>query len=271
MACSLIAQARAVRMAMRADAEDARRLVEGEHLARLVIQLTFAPGTDTNLVWSPDGTRVAFTSRRDGPLNIFWKPADGMGAVERRVEGRNVHFPTTFTRDGRQLLFLENDFTGGELRTLPLDDALEPLLRTGFKAGHAELSPDGRWLAYASPLSGEIYVAAVPNPRGRQRSISRDGGYYPLWSPDGRELFYMAPDATLMAVAVETEPGFAPGKPRELLSGYFRPRFGGRSYAISPDGKRFLMVKEVSGEGPTEIVVVLNWVEELKRLVSTHH
>ncbi len=137
-------------------------------------------------------------------------------------------------------------------------------------AGEREgrFSPDGRWITYVSEESGErqVYVRAYPGPGG-QIQISNEGGYDPLWSPDQRELFYRnARD--IMVVKIQTNPDFRASKPTLLFKG---PELGGgsnfRSWDIMPDGQRFVAVE--TAPAPTELVVVLNWFEELKRLVPT--
>ena len=194
-------------------------------------RLTFAPGRDSFPVWTPDGRQVAFASNRDEPgFNLYWKAADGTGAVERLTESENGQRPYAFTPDGRQLVFLEID---EELRrnlgALSLKGSPEPLLATEFDERNAEISPDGRWLAYQSNASGqhEIYVRPFPKIEDGQWLISRGGGMAPLWSPDGRELFYVAPGTRLMAVGVQTEPSFAPGNAEEVFAGGVQ-RDGGR-------------------------------------------
>ena len=194
---------------------------------------------------------MAFASDRDGTRNLnnlYWKTADGTGPVERLNESEHAQFPTTFTPDGRQLVFADID---GNLGVLSLDGSPEPLLTSEFSERNAVLSPDGRWMAYQSDASGqyEVYVRPFPNVEEGHWLISRGGGTQPLWAPAGRELFYLAPGgATLMAVPVQTEPSFAPGNAKEVFGGYFAGMFG-RNYDIAPDGERFLMVKENAGGG----------------------
>ena len=241
-------------------------------------RLTFAPGRDQYPVWTPDGRQVAFSSERDGTSNLYWKAADGTGAVERLYESENAQVPYAFTPDGRQLVLRKASADvskGFDLEVLSLKGSTEPLLATEFNERNAEISPDGRWLAYESNASGqfEIYVRPFPNVEDGQWLISSGRGARPLWSPDGRELFYLAPGARLMAVPVETvqtEASFAHGKPEEVFRGYYVPGgiSIGRSYDIAPDGERFLMIKE-SGNDSTEFILVQNWFEELKRLVPT--
>ncbi len=160
------------------------------------------------------------------------------------------------------------------LGVLSLDGSSEPLLATEFSERNGEISPDGRWLAYESNASGqyEIYVRPFPNVEDGQWPISSGGGTKPLWASDGRELFYMAPGARLMVVGVQTEPSFAPGNAEEVFAvrGYF-VESAGRTYDISRDGERFLMIKEGGSDetSSTEFILVQNWFEELKRLVPT--
>ena len=128
-------------------------------------------------------------------------------------------------------------------------------------------SPDGRWLAYVSNESGrfEVYVQAYPGPGGKW-PISIEGGNEPLWSRDGRELFYREGNR-MMAVAVRTVPTFTTEKPRLLFEGSYVLRPNVANYDVSLDGQRFLMIKE---EGQAPINVILNWFEELERLVPTN-
>ena len=241
-------------------------------------RLTFAPGWDLNPVWTPDGRQVAFASDRDGTPHLYLKAADGAGAVERLTESENDQYPYAFTPDGRQLVFLE--MQNLDLVVLSLEGSPEPLLATEFSERNGEISPDGLWLAYESNASGqyEIYVRPFPNVEDGQWLISNGGGTRPLWAPDGRELFYLAPGRRLMAVPVEpvepvetvqTEPSFAPGNAEEVFGGYYVAGGAafGRSYDISPDGERFLMIKDETSS--TEFILVQNWFEELKRLVPT--
>jgi Tol biopolymer transport system component len=129
-------------------------------------------------------------------------------------------------------------------------------------------SPDGRWLAFVSNESGreEIYIQPYPGP-GKKNLISTDGGREPVWSSDGRELFYRSGDK-MMAVTIQAALEPAIGTPRTVFEGsYVSYAGGGNSYDVSPDGRRFLMVKSEEKTTPTQINVVLNWGEELRRLV----
>ncbi len=146
----------------------------------------------------------------------------------------------------------------------------EMLLDSEFNESRLAVSPDGRWLAYQSNESGqnEIYVRPFPNVDDGKWPISTDGGQEPQWGPDGRELFYLDPD-NLMVTQIETDPTFSRGTPESALStsGYAVPP-GARRYDISPDGRRFLMLKgptaeTTDGEGSPELIFVQNWHQEL--------
>jgi hypothetical protein len=135
-------------------------------------------------------------------------------------------------------------------------------------------SPDGRWLAYMSNESGrdEVYVQPFSvTGLGGTKQISVDGGTEPVWAPDGRELFYRNGDK-MMAVTIVTDPELSVGTPRLLFEKRFLPgpMWARRNYDVSPDGQRFLMIQREQDLVPTEIIVILNWFEELKRLVPTN-
>jgi serine/threonine-protein kinase len=143
---------------------------------------------------------------------------------------------------------------------------------TPFRERGARFSPDGNWLAYVSDESGrdEVYVQPYPGPGGK-RPVSVDGGAEPAWSPNGRELFYRNDDE-MLAVPVQFEPSFALGEPRVLFrnEGYILDGVGNANYDVFPDGDRFIMVEALDTIGEQNIVLVLNWFEELKRLVPTN-
>jgi serine/threonine-protein kinase len=237
-------------------------------------RFTFEGSTNNRPVWTPDGKRIAFYSNKDGPTNIFWQLADGSGGLERLTTSNFIHVPTSFSSDGQLLAFHEaNPDTGNDMWVLRLSDRkTQPILRTPFDEGAPRFSPDGRWLAYVSNESGrnEIYVQPYPGPGGKWL-ISTEGGMEPVWNPNGRELFYRS-EKKLMAVDITTKPSFAVGKPHTLFEGpYVQAVLPIFNYDVSPDGQRFLMIKPVEQEhaAPSQINVVLNWFEELKRRVPT--
>jgi Tol biopolymer transport system component len=237
-------------------------------------RFTFEGTVNGYPAWTPDGKRMAFISNKEGPLNIFWQLADGSGGLERLTTSDDVQTPNSWSPDGKLLAFNElTPSTGIVVSVLRLSDRkAQPILQTQFNESAPRFSPDGRWLAYVSDESGryEIYVQPYPGPGGKWQ-ISTDGGTEPVWNPNGRELFYRSGDK-MMAVDIATQPSFIVGKPLMLFEGQYRPTpVTFPNYDVSPDGQRFLMLKpsEQAQTAPTQINVVLNWFEELKRRVPS--
>ena len=245
-------------------------------------RLTFDPAVDRLPAWTPDGERVVFTSGRDGgPMNLYWKAADGTGQAERLTTTANIQSPQSFTPDGQTLVFTE--FAPGTALDLGIlamdgDRQTEALLQAEAREGYGAVSPDGRWLAYLSDESGqdEVYVRPFLNVDQGRWEISRGFGVSPRWGPNSRELFYQtrgagAASVSVMAVANDSEPTFRPGTPVTVFDGPYRLgiRDASPAFDVSPDGQRFLMIKEESSasNSPNIIIVVQHWVEELTRLV----
>jgi serine/threonine-protein kinase len=238
-------------------------------------RLTTDVASDSTPLWSPDGQRVVFTSTRSGYPELFWKPADGSGRDERLLSrGRDVVELRAmgWWPDGSRLLFTEQ--TANRQRALWQAPANQPAEATLLlnASTYPAISPNGRWIAFESTVSGrpEIYVERFPE-LGERRQISTDGGRIPLWSPDGRELYFSAyTTQEMFAVAVSAGTKFAFAPPRALFQFPMFLSAGTRAYDAAPDG-RFLAIR--SGQADTNlgtvstIIVVQNWTEELKRLV----
>jgi Tol biopolymer transport system component len=240
-------------------------------------RLTFE-GLNSFPVWTPDGKLVAYSSQRTSSYSIFWRPADGSGAEERSTTNEMNNATSSFSPDGRTLIYSQQDpKTGYDLWVLPLEGERkpQPFLQTPFNERGAPLSPDGHWVVYSSNESGryELYVRPFPGPGGKWQ-ISTDGAQEVAWSPKGNELFFRTGGQRekMMAMEIQTQPIFIPGKPRLLFEGPYA-NAGGNSwanYSVDPDGQRFLMLKPKEQQQTaalTQIHVVLNWFEELKRRV----
>jgi serine/threonine-protein kinase len=239
-----------------------------KNLTRLTFNASGAPA-----LWTPDGKRIVYTSQREN--NVYWKVADGTGTSEPIVSGtgKAIH-PWSWSNSGKVLILEELSGTMGNIESLSMDGGrkLKPLLQEKYSERQPQISRNGRWVAYVSNESGkyEVYVRPFPDVDGGRWQVSTNGGANPLWSPDGRELFFRSGDA-VMAVPVKTDPTFSFEAPKILFRGtyFYSDRVVGTLWDISPDGKRFLMMKEpgsLSGEGrPRKINIVVNWIEELKQ------
>jgi serine/threonine-protein kinase len=245
-------------------------------------RFTIDPAEERYSAWTPNGKRIAFGSHRGGEAGLWWQAADGTGTPERLAGfpfNRYGNFvPTTISPDGSRLVATA---TGGSpnlwILTLNGDPQPTPLLQTGFRERNAEISPDGHWIAYESLEAGQfdVYVRPFPDVTGGKWPVSTSGGSQPLWARSGKELFFIDPSGALMSVRVERQSPFTIGTPAKMLDGSYVwsvPTYAGRLYDISPDGQRFLMLKQSGPPDQTSapITVVQNWFEELKRLVPTH-
>ena len=235
-------------------------------------RITFGGNNRFFPVWTRDGAHVTFADGAGTPNRVLMAAADGSGQTDTLLDRNERQFPTSWAPDGRTLAFyVDHPETARDLWVLPLegDQTPAPFLATPFQDLAPAFSPDGRWMAYVSDESGqrEVYVRPYPGP-GQQHTISISGGEEPVWSPEGRELYYRN-GAEVMVVAVHTGESFRAEAPERLFEGAYdlADGFGGvPNYDIGPDGERFLMVKPAgqAGDAATpEITVVLNWYQEL--------
>ncbi|MCA1642713.1 MAG: serine/threonine-protein kinase [Acidobacteria bacterium] len=234
-------------------------------------RLTFDPHGDGTPVWSPDGSRVAFGSNRLGGIgiNLYEKAASGVGDEQILLRSDAAKYITSWSRDGQTLLF-ENwaAKSKGEVWLLPLsgDRQPKPLLQSAaFDQYQGQFSPDGRFVAYASQESGraEVYVQPFP-PSGDKWQISSGGGFAPLWSSDGRELFYATNDGKLMSAETKAAGAFENVVPRQLFQTGMKLA-ATYPYAVTADAQRFLVNVPVEATNPAPMTIVLNWTADLKR------
>lgn len=250
-------------------------------------RLTFLNGLNRFPVWTPDGKSIAFVSSDLSGPGIYWVPSDGSGQAQRLIpsSGQGLPYLYSFSPDGKRLAFMEPNPTGVGIFTAPIEGdsahlhagKLELFFRAPFLNVYPAFSPDGHWIAYSSDESGkqQVYVRPFPAADGRWQ-ISTAGGTLPLWSHDGRELFFVAPDDRVMIVSVSARPSsFAAGKPEPWPGARLQPRVGNSSsYDVAPDGKRLAALLATTDAGsdksPTHVTFLLNFFDELRRRVPAN-
>ena len=238
-------------------------------------RFTFDPGNDIYPVWSPDGSRIVFGSDRDGGVyHLYQKRADGAGIEEPVVKSSQNMLPHSWSPDGRFLAYRTPVNGRSQIGILPLVGA--PTLRwfepSRFIQFYSQVSPDGRWLAYNTDESGrfEVYVQSFPAPSGGKWQISKDGGWFPRWRRDGRELFYYARDERLMAVPVRSATRLDVGAAvplfeAHLLGGPANAAGSRHQYDVARDGQRFLLNVPLDDAATSSITVVVNWAAGFKK------
>ena len=242
-------------------------------------RFTSGPSISPVGIWSPDGTRIILGSGLSGNYDLYWKRTSGGKEEELLLASDQAKRPRSCSPDGRFLLYSTTDAETrkNELWLLPLEGEKKPIpfVRTQFNNDEGQFSPDGRWVAYVSDESSrdEVYVRTFSrSPNGTISDdegtslISTGGGIEPRWSGDGKTLYYLAPDGTLMAVEVGSEQACRAAVPKALFQ--TPQHLGGgplrQSWSVTPDGKRFLFVVRTE-QGSAPFNVVLNWQEALKR------
>ena len=238
-----------------------------------VTKLTLGPGRDAMPVWSPHGERLYFTTEEN---KVSWIPADGSAAaatMSTGPAGYRVH-PLSITPDGQTLIVSYQKAPNGQvdLWTLPVgpNTRLTPLLaEPSYSEQDGRLSPDGRWLAYTSDESGQDQILVRPFPNVGGRRALAGYGQQPIWSRDSRELFYRTANGQVMRVPFKTTPSFAPDTPVPVVAApqTLRNWSVGPNYDVSPDGRRFLMIKTPELD-IRSLTVVQNWDVEVKATIA---
>lgn len=232
-------------------------------------RFTFDAAAEANPVWSPDGSYIAFSSTRDGGQNLYQKVSTGAGKDELLLKNPAQKVPFQWSLDGRFLTYFENSpKTLQDLWILPMQGERKPVLylQTEFAEYEHHFSPDGRWMAYSSNEAGrqEIYVQPFPAAVGKWQ-VSTTGGVQPQWRRDGKELFFLALDGTLMAADVKGGSTFEAGVPHALFRAQTQVFQARNSYSPTSDGRRFLVNTFAGAEVSSPISVVVNWTAEVKK------
>ncbi|PWT87606.1 MAG: hypothetical protein C5B54_12045, partial [Acidobacteria bacterium] len=234
-------------------------------------KLTFGPSANSLPIWSADGKKIFFSSNRTGNFNLYSKDATGNGKEEVILKSENWLWANDCSRDGRFLLYEEvNPKTDYDLWALSLSDQKPPipLVNMSGKQAHGRFSPDGQYVVYASEETGryEIYVQAFPDASRGKWQISTAGGFRPLWSRDGKEIFYLTPDRQL--ISADTSHGFPIVSSKVLFTNVpvrTMNQVVENLYAVSPDGQRFLVDTPLEDPTRASITIISNWQQLLKK------
>jgi len=232
-------------------------------------RLTFDTAIDTTPLFSPDGKRVLFASSREHSFKLFVKNADG--ADEEKVldidaGDRADHYPCDWSRDGKYILYKRaTELWIAEMPSLKA----RPFVQGRGSVKNGQFSPDDKWVSYASNETGrwEIYVTSFPDGRGKWQ-VSNAGGTQPRWRGDGKEIFYLAPDGTMMAVPVTGGANFNSGVPVALFQANSREQIATSeqvTYDVAKDGQRFLINTQIRDSAGQPMTVILNWAAGLKK------
>ena len=233
-------------------------------------RLTFDPATEADPIWSPDGSQVLFNSSRTGAFNsAFLRAADGSGQDVPVVTTEALFDSPDWSHDGRTVAFTgAGAQTNRDLWILPLSGDRKPVvfLQTPFNEECPAFSPDDRWIAYNSDASGrfEVYVRSFAS-GGGQFQVSRNGGWAPRWRGDGKEIFFLALDGTMMAADITIAKEIQAAVPRALFPTPLLRTSDKHTYAVTKDGNRFLYLAPDQRQASVPITVVLNWPGMVKK------
>ena len=221
-------------------------------------------GAQSAVIWSADGARIIFASNVEGNWEIYSANPAQPGKIEAVLRKESDQFPTAVATDGTLLFDETRPGTGRDMWLLSPDGTATAWLATPANEGYGTFSPDGQLILYGSDATGrdEVYVQARTGGSGRV-AVSTNGGVDPMWSPEGNRIFYREGNA-MMAADIATGGALSVSPPRRLFDGGWELP-SGASFAVMPDGKRFLMVRFAPAATPTRLDVVLNWFQELRR------
>jgi hypothetical protein len=226
-------------------------------------RFTFDPGWESDPIWSRDGREIAFSSNRNAvAIALYRKSLAGNEEADLLLESKQNLWMEDWSEDGRFITYLS---IPGGIWVLPLlgDQEPFPVIETPFNLDEPQLSPDGRWLAYISDESGQFEVYVQPfQGEGERLRISTEGGGQPRWRGDGREIFYLALDGTMMVVTMSGEDTLEPSVPEPLFQTDIAVVPTIDQFAVTSDGQRFLILTPTE-EAAASITVVLNWTASL--------
>jgi Tol biopolymer transport system component len=233
-------------------------------------RFTFDSSEDVGGVWSRDGSLIAYRSLQSSDTNVFVKQTQGLQpprsiiSLKERSQATDDLNPNSWSLDGAQLLCTLQPATGGtQLVLLPTSGGnMTPFLTTKTSETNGQISPDGKWVAYASNESGdwEIYVTTFPTAAGKWQ-VSQSGGSEPRWRGDGKEIFYIGAGGTLTAVPVSTTGTFASGNPTPLFHTQLRAQVSSTdqfTYDATKDGQRFLVNRYAKPPQVAPLRIILN-------------
>ena len=230
-------------------------------------RFTFDPGEERTAIWSPDGTRIVYNAQRKGTeRDLFARVSNGSGGETTVLADGLNKDPMSISPDGRFLLYRVSTRGRNDIWVQPLDGSGRPhvFVESEHDENYCRFSPDGKWVAYTGDESGQpqVYVVPFPGPGGKWQ-VSAAGGSFPRWRGDGRELFYLSPDGTMMSVAVDgTSGAFRAEAPRALFRAPVAQQ-PGYQYAVTQDGGRFLVNTAAATSLP--VTVVSDWTLALKK------